>query len=375
MSNRFTTVAADPLKGLYLIAWAVILGLLALIFVMWGFNIAGLKGVNTPIALISFLAIAFFSYGPARLIEAGFFGVIYEALNAKGPATGVRTGLRIHTQLVVLVAFTFMTAAFMLMSWDFRLHPGVFWFELVGVIVILLTMLQFNIPHTKLIPICLIGYVGIMMAGGIWQSLGVPTPQVVLTGTDTPVTMPWWVIPAALAALAFLAFAFFLNKKSGLASKPIALPGLQTLAIIAVVAAAGLWGYNHFFSHSATAGKCSQARIIAEPGALITVPANCPVYVDQQRWTDGLDYDLADDVQRQQLGNTSQQFVSHAMLWYTTHREEDRHIMVLIPNQRSFERNHLQSLEMILYPRGTAPHLAKTSVAPAAGLDWMKPKQ
>ena len=226
---------------------------------------------------------------------------------------------------------------------------------------------------------CLIGYVGIMMAGGIWTTLGVPIPQVVVTGADTPVTMPWWAIPAALAALAFLALAFFLNKKSGSASKPIALPGLQTLAIIAVVAAAGLWGYNHFFSHSATAGVCSQARMIIDPGALITMPPNCPVYVDQVRWQNGVTWIAADPAIRRQIGDRDQELVSHARLYDQTHKEEDRHVLVLTPNPRGFARYGLDSIELIFYPAGTAPPMtgsvAVAAATPAAGLDWLKPKQ
>ena len=115
--------------------------------------------------------------------------------------------------------------------------------------------------------------------------------------------------------------------------------------------------------------------MIIDPGALITMPPNCPVYVDQVRWQNGVTWIAADPAVRRKIGDRDQELVSHARLYDQTHREEDRHILVLTPNPRGFERYGLESFELIFYPAGTAPLMAGsaavTASKPAAGLAWL----
>lgn len=133
--SGFKTAREDILLK-YLVLWALLLGELVIITVMWLLNIAGARALNIPIGIVSTLVILFFGFLPRNVGWAGAAGGIIAFLMDRDKTQGIATGPVWLYRIVVGVSFAFLLCALLLMFWNFQPSPGAFWIVFVGSILL-----------------------------------------------------------------------------------------------------------------------------------------------------------------------------------------------------------------------------------------------
>ena len=149
----------------------LLLVMLALIGVMWGFNVMGYKLVNSFLFAFGGIFILVQATRPISLAAAATAGAGVARLGDKDVSQGALQGLQALYRVTLGAIFGFWVLAGLLATWSFEESPVSFFIIMGMIMMIAITVAVFKMTSTKLAGKIIIAYSVVVLLSAFWQTL------------------------------------------------------------------------------------------------------------------------------------------------------------------------------------------------------------